>query len=398
MTNASVTTSSSTNPAPPRLHLAFLDGMRAVAALLVVTSHLWIIYADHRVFPGVKGFLTNWLTNGHLWVNVFIVLSGFCLMLPVVRSGVLRGGWLSFYKSRARRILPPLYAAVGFALAKTLLRDHHVPLNQILVNVFLLQDIIQLPNALDGPLWSVALEWKIYFLFPPLIWLWQRSGSGAAMTAAAAVSVLVFVLYTQTHVVSELVYACPWYVFLFSLGMAGADFAFRSKVPAHATRVAWLFLVFGLGLYAVQSHLWPDAVEGSTAGDFHLIAGDLLNGLAAVSLLFLLTRMSASGGGTQPVLAPVLRLLSWRPLAFIGTFSYSIYLLHFMLIFAIHGFLVSHLHTANPLLLFPLDIALVVAVAYLFHLAFERPFMTKPGVKIKTEVQAEAAAIVNPAP
>ena len=392
-----MTTSASNPLAPPRLHLAFLDGMRAVAALLVLISHLWILYAGHKVFPGMKGFLTAWLDNGHLWVNVFIVLSGFCLMLPVVRSGVLRGGWRAFYKSRARRILPPFYAAVGFAVAKTLLRDHHVPLNQLLVNVFLLQDIIQLPNALDGPLWSVALEWKIYFLFPPLIWLWQRFGITAAMSAAAAVSVLVLVLYTQTHVVAELVYACPWYVFLFSLGMAGADFAFRDKLPARAAHTAWLLLVFGLVLYAVQSHVWPDAPGGSTAVEFHLIAGDLLNGLAAVSLLFLLTRMSASGR-THPVLTPVFRLLSWRPLAFIGTFSYSIYLLHFLLIFAVHGFLVSHLHTANPLLLFPIDIPFVVALAYLFHLAFERPFMTKPGMKIKTETQAEAAAILNPAP
>ena len=41
---------------------------------------------------------------------------------------------------------------------------------------------------------------------------------------------------------------------------------------------------------------------------------------------------------------------------------------------------------------------LVLPFAYLFHLAFERPFMSKPGTKIKTEAQAEAAAITSPAP
>ncbi len=45
-----------------------------------------------------------------------------------------------------------------------------------------------------------------------------------------------------------------------------------------------------------------------------------------------------------------------------------------------------------------LIVLITLGMAYLFHLAFERPFMTKPGVKIRTQTQAEAAAIVNPAP
>ena len=53
--------------------------------------------------------------HGHYAVAVFIVLSGFCLMLPVTRdpNGRLPGGFAAYLGRRARRILPPYYAALG---------------------------------------------------------------------------------------------------------------------------------------------------------------------------------------------------------------------------------------------------------------------------------------------
>ena len=148
--NSEPRVSESTSTSPPRLHLAFLDGLRAVAALLVVVCHCHLlrVYLHH---PPPFGILSDLFDGGGVWVNTFIVLSGFCLMLPVARSGALRGGWLSFYKSRARRILPPLYAVMALAVIKTLLRDHHISLEVVLVNGLLLQDVVQAKPILDPP-------------------------------------------------------------------------------------------------------------------------------------------------------------------------------------------------------------------------------------------------------
>ncbi len=397
MTNASVTTSSSTNPAPPRLHLAFLDGMRAVAALLVVVCHCHLLRVSLHYPP--TGIWYDLFDGGGVWVNVFIVLSGFCLMLPVVRSGVLRGGWLSFYKSRARRILPPLYAVVALAVLKTLLRDHHIPLEVVLVNFLLLQDAVQAKPILDPPLWTVALEWKIYFLFPPLVWLWARYGLRVTLAAAAAVSGVLFILllivFTASHNMENMSWTRYWYVFLFALGMASADFARRSSASMVPQRLAWLLLGAALALNCVQIYFWPWS-SGSLLDSLRQPVNDILEGLSVSLLLFLLTYMSTAK--KFQMITPVFAVLSWRPLVFVGTFSYSIYLLHLILIYAIHDFLAAHLHRAGPVSLWLIDIVIVLCASYLFHLTFERPFMTKPGVKIKTEVQAEAAAIVNPAP
>lgn len=383
--------------APPRLHLAFLDGVRAVAALLVTFSHIWGVMLMHPVYAGVKGILTNWLDNGHLWVNCFIILSGFCLMLPVARSRTLRGGWLAFYKSRARRILPPLYATIAFSIVKTLLRDHTIPLPVVLVNILLLQDIVHYSKALNAPLWSVALEWKIYFLFPVLVWLWLRYGYSLTLGVAAVISAVVLAFYSAWPVITFMSNACPWYVFMFAMGMTSAGLACQAKVSALLPRVAWTLLALSLVLGWAQAHLWSVLPPSFLTELLHTPTEDLLQGLTFSILLFFLTR-AAVYQMKSPMITPLLSVLSWRPLVWIGTFSYSIYLVHFLVIYAIQDHLISLLHTRAIFIVAPVDVAITVCVAYVFHLIFERPFMTKPGVKIRTEAQAEAVAITNPAP
>ena len=110
-------------------HIDFLDGLRALSALFVMFSHMWCQIWPATVPPygyghrptGLTLVLTSWLYYGHFAVVVFIMLSGFCLMLPVVRGDdSLRGGTLQFLKRRAKRILPPYY----FALLLSLLLIH----------------------------------------------------------------------------------------------------------------------------------------------------------------------------------------------------------------------------------------------------------------------------------
>jgi len=104
-------------------YFPFLEGMRALAALVVVFNH---IYAE--VFPpeqgrtpsGLLGLSSYFMVLGHLAVTVFIVISGFCLAIPVVNNGgAMVGGFQRFIKRRARRILPRSeFSEPGKPLAK----------------------------------------------------------------------------------------------------------------------------------------------------------------------------------------------------------------------------------------------------------------------------------------
>ena len=118
---------------------------------------------------------------------------------------------------------------------------------------------------------------------------------------------------------------------------------------------------------------------------------DVLVGLATTCLLIHGAQKSAVASG-------VVRLLSARPLVAIGTFSYSLYLVHHPVLQLASG-VVRHLHLDSVpsfMLFVTVGGGGAVAVAYTFFLAFERPFL----VHRKNETAAEVArdAALSPAP
>ena len=100
----------------PRRRLAGLDGVRGLAALFVVVNHVFL-----RAFPGYPvdkaPFWAAWFIYGRFAVVVFIVLSGFSLALSPARHGWRLDAVSRFASRRARRILPPYWAALVFSLA-----------------------------------------------------------------------------------------------------------------------------------------------------------------------------------------------------------------------------------------------------------------------------------------
>ena len=99
---------------PERLQLDFIDGLRALAALYIVLHHLLqtSAYMTWWLFPLRYGFEV---------VVVFITISGFCLALPLSQRGRWKLEVRHFYWKRARRILPPYYAALALGFLIVLL-------------------------------------------------------------------------------------------------------------------------------------------------------------------------------------------------------------------------------------------------------------------------------------
>lgn len=124
MSNSAISYSAiaSTKNKLPKLRLDYLDGLRGLSALYVVLLHVSQIVNDRLHGDGILSTAYPvMLKYGRNAVGIFIVLSGYCLMLPVVRSeeGQLRGGVVQYIKRRARRILPPYYAALILSLLIT---------------------------------------------------------------------------------------------------------------------------------------------------------------------------------------------------------------------------------------------------------------------------------------
>ena len=373
-------------PPQPRIRLEFLDGLRGLAALYVALFHIFsgqgLVWHDQ---PLALRLALGWVRYGQFAVDVFIVLSGFCLMLPVARTaaGELRGGLRGFLGRRAWRILPPYYAAVVVSLllilAARLAHTHVLADNaevftpgNLMAHLLVIHNLRHVwSDSINMVLWSVATEWQIYFLFALLLLpVWRRFGSVAAIAVGFGLGYLPHLLIASDK--HNLDWARPWYLGLFALGMAGAVLCF-SPDPR---RTAWLDrLPWGrLGLV-----LSAAVVAGEIVSKHDLQAlwlKDPVVGAATVCLIVSCVKSLRETEKRRPLL--ILRLLDSRPVVLLGGFSYSLYLMNVPAMW-LFKLILHPLHPspyAELALRLTVAPALALGVAYLFHRAFERPFMT----------------------
>jgi peptidoglycan/LPS O-acetylase OafA/YrhL len=371
----------------PRLasgHRDFLDGVRALAALWVVLSHLWIIPCGMNARDNWLGRVTNWTLYSHFAVDVFIVLSGFCLILPVARSGELSGGALSFFLRRARRILPPFYAALFFSLIIFFViqalghQALQISRPALLANVFLMQDVLPSQNVFNGPFWSIAVEWRIYFLFPLMVAALPRCGRRGVLLFSALAGGAATVALLRWH--PEMFLACPWYLLLFASGLCAGSLS--AERPRRGEK-AWCQLIGLLSLAGLVAlvHAHPVTTHGGEAFASVMPVIDAVAGVGTAALLLLMSR--------SPHRFP---LLSWKPLVLLGTFAYSIYLVHMPCLLLLNALVTAFLpdwhDPLHRVLVLALALPLVIGLARLFFLAFERPF-----IKRRTEGTAKGARL-----
>ena len=229
-THTEPTTLIDTTIAKSRIHLPYLEGMRGLSALYVVYHHAYqdvMLRTGAAPLPHLLAKLLIIFNYGHYSVNIFIVLSGYCLMLPVITASEhkLRGGIGSYLYRRARRILPPYYAALALsyiALVPLVALESRLGTlnsgwNYVLSPKVIFSHLLLMFNLFDWgifqnkPLWSVATEWQIYFFFPLLILLWRRIG-------LISVVLIAFVVGLAPHYhAHKLDSACLWYPRLFAL-------------------------------------------------------------------------------------------------------------------------------------------------------------------------------------
>lgn len=382
---------SAASPQTARPRLEFLDGLRGLCALYIALYHA-VLFTGHgleaETYAGVTSVLIYLLSFGPYSVAVFIVLSGFCLGLPVAVSPerTLRGGFKNYIGRRARRILPPYYAAlVVFLLLIALVPvlqtpaqtawDSKIPVtwDALVSHLLLLHNIY--PGwmfKIDGPMWSVATEWQIYFLFPALLVLWRRFGLGMAVGAALVVSILPQVLLPSRFSFGWL---HPWFFGLFALGLAGAVVVF-SPDPFWARmrrRLPWCVLAFAAMALLLGSLL---AAKHFALPDY---LAETLVGLAVCTLTVYYALAEVRGakvqGGTKPF---GLGFLGRPRVVFLGAFSYSIYLIHSPLLGLLNLWTLELPLSSDLRLLLMLTVGVPLALlcSYVFYALVERHFLT----------------------
>jgi peptidoglycan/LPS O-acetylase OafA/YrhL len=384
----------------PRNHLVFIDTIRFLAAADVMLGHAVTNLRLENGYTGpmYDGILYYFFYHTHYAVAVFLVLSGYCLMLPVVEKEQLKKGWGDFFYRRCRRILPPYLVILVICLACL----KFTPLGQptvsnwqssigsgitstsVLLHFLMLQDAF--PDTsfqINYVLWSIGVEFRIYMLFALFLWSWRRFGpiitTSTVTIGSLGLAYLIprtFKLLANHHLIpSKLHDVTPmWVNFcgLFTMGMLAATLTFstRPKFRNWFLYLNWnkicfwstgAFLLFRIMLFAPRYNSFlPHSA----------VADDLVGLWIATVLIWACSSKSQT-----------MRIRTWmnQPcLAFLGVFSYSLYLMHPLLLQVMWAYVIHPMNLSvakETWVLCSLGGFACLAGSYIFHLIFERPFM-----------------------
>lgn len=360
-------------------HLAYIDGLRALSVFIILLFHLDV--------PGIPG--------GFVGVDVFFVISGFLITGIVARALAAAdfSVWpflVDFYARRIRRIFPALFAMLlltsvaaivflGPAEYSEFFKTLRMASAQI-SNLYFAreQDYFSAGHELAPLLhtWSLGVEWQFYLIWPFLLMALHRilgpSRMGLALAGLCVLGLLVSAAMLRHDAVAAF-YTLPARAWELALG---GVLGLGLLPPAGNRRQANLLVLAGLGMIAAAALFYnAQSFPGFKA---------LLPCLGAA----LVIHAAPKGDGMA------LRLLTLRPVVWLGLVSYSLYLWHWPLIAFYRNYF-------SPELSLPAQAALTglsLLLAWGSYRLVEQPALRRrgrPGRAIMAGVMAIIIAIVG---
>jgi len=303
-----------------------LTGLRAVAVMMVVLGH-----AQRTLAGGYTGLLTplRLFSDGRLGVLVFFVLSGF-LITTILQAELKSTGTIRlapFYAKRALRIWPAFYTYIAVIVVLTSAGWIDVDRRQVAYAALHIWNYSELlgmsaDNALHpdgawylGHFWTLALEEQFYWLWPPLLfYLWRRNSQHVLVCLIFLVPLIrVSTYFAAPHLRGQLSMMLQTGIDPILIGCFVALNQDRLNTWVRSWRGGTLFLT---GIILVLLFVMP-VTESRLGGFWRATYGTTfeaaLVGIVIVGLRFQRDFWCA-------------RLLRTRPLVFVGTISFSLYL------------------------------------------------------------------------
>ncbi|MDN3351965.1 acyltransferase [Actinomadura sp. DC4] len=404
--------------------MAWLDLLRGIAALVVALHH-----ATYYFTPRLRAGMVDWFDPGLYGVLVFFLVSGYIVPASLERHGRVRSFWIS----RLTRIYPLLTLACAAMLLPFLLgvRDlraglsAYEPVTAVLAHATMLQDVLGVPNVINV-LWTLSYEMIFYLLVVAFFvtGIHRRSGPIAVVLVSVAVlagGLLPMAALTRTAGVWPVVALTT---LVMALAIAGAV----SRHPVARTAGGIAGGVLGVVLLLTNGRVGPweglvilSAMFTGTAL-YRAEHGQISRRAAAVSAGLVLTGAIVAGVwhaemGMSPAQADAFqvywvgsvllagltfaagwalrhrRIPAW--LTALGTISFSLYLLHPVLLMLNDQFLGTPDHDDGVRLgLFVLTLVAVSALTYRY---VELPFQ-RLGRRLNGRPAARPAAAPVPVP
>ena len=169
-----------------------IDGLRAVAILLVIFYH----------------FFPSYVPSGFIGVDIFFVISGYLISKNIFNNlKKNKFSFLDFYKRRIRRIFPSLIIVLIFSLvlsyALMLPEEFELFVEHLLYSAIFLYNFILIngfgyfeTETLTKPLlhlWSLSIEEQFYLIWPvTLFFLWKKRNANYFLYLFIIISFYIF--------------------------------------------------------------------------------------------------------------------------------------------------------------------------------------------------------------
>jgi peptidoglycan/LPS O-acetylase OafA/YrhL len=336
-------------------HLPSLDGLRGVAALVVVLVHsISGVGVGKKILDAIHDTPFSPFFNPKVAVQVFFVLSGFVLTGSLLRNRSIRQ-LPQFYVRRLFRIHPPYVFALVIAWIVSFqyrpVRHEISQFGEVLFNIRLSVDellgFMLFPGGAGMQLpvgWTLQIEMIFSLLLPVMLWFALRTH----VLLLLGLCLIPFWIGPWGH---------PIFKFSLDFALGIAIYLHGDALRAGFSRIGnagvWGWVLAALVIGGTPLYLnWPWLIDGGSRGSIFLQS------------------IGSAGLVAAAAHAPAFtRLFVGRRCVFLGMISYSVYLLHW----PIAVLVASVPWPGSDALMMPLVVALTIPIATVSYYVVERP-------------------------
>jgi len=347
-------------------HYPSLNGLRGIAIIMVVLSHLGL--SENPLYKAVA--------NGHLGVLIFFVISGFLIITLCIKEKVVTKGvsLKKFYIRRILRIFPVAYLYLVAIITINLIYKLDIHYINLLGAGLYLMDFSSYFRKhyfswYTGHYWSLAVEEQFYLIVPFIL----------KNQFVVYLSLILFIIFALPVIISLQYFYPP-----LNTGLIYAFTHFMIKFQAIA--VGCLFSVIIFKYPGIKNTLSQSKLIGNIIAIFLILFihyDDLFtldNMYAGMLISFLTGYIIVSNISQSKDL--VYKLLNSRILEIIGVLSYSIYIWQQL-------FTSKDTRLPGFMVVFPYNIICIIAVSCLSYYCYESFFLKLKSkyTKIKTDAR-----------
>jgi peptidoglycan/LPS O-acetylase OafA/YrhL len=334
-----------------------LDGVRAIAALMVMFFHFFQIPEVYNAYATI-GKLAVF---GQTGVSLFFVLSGFLITRILLFTKNTPGFFYNFYVRRSLRIFPLYFLFLGiyYFLLPIIYKTPFAPFRLQVYHWLYLQDFAVTFNwKLDGPghFWSLAIEEHFYLFWPVLVYFLNNKRVAIASGIIIVVAFLMRLLLVKHHY--EVFYFTFCRMDELAIGALLALLEVRNKlVSKNATKFLLLFVAIIIPTLIMWVYFTGSANPVIQVVKFLLIAFSYFSIIG-----FLISTKETNF---------IKKVLQIKPLLFSGKISYGLYVFHPFCF----GIVFHFLNISNIIANFVLSFAFTYLIAILSYYLFENRFL-----------------------